>query len=138
MPDCPVYSLLYIMIPRRFRLTNLFFWNKIAFRRIVEMVAAFPTCAVLLCDFSATRKTCMVANCHKFKPRFPFSCLEAPMMKKISPKTLSRCGMIAALYTVISIVLLPGGDSTRSPSTSVQASSQVPTISIVAPPVRFS
>lgn len=29
------------------------------------------------------------------------------MMKKISPKTLSRCGMIAALYTVISIVLLP-------------------------------
>lgn len=28
-------------------------------------------------------------------------------MKKISTKTLSRCGMIAALYTVISIVLLP-------------------------------
>lgn len=28
-------------------------------------------------------------------------------MKKISPKTLSRCGMTAALYTVVSIVLLP-------------------------------
>ena len=29
------------------------------------------------------------------------------MMKKISPKTLSRCAMIAALYAAVSIVLLP-------------------------------
>jgi len=31
------------------------------------------------------------------------------MMKKISVKTLTRCGMIAALYTVISIAFLPLG-----------------------------
>ena len=29
------------------------------------------------------------------------------MMKKISPKSLARSGMIAALYTVISVALLP-------------------------------
>lgn len=34
------------------------------------------------------------------------ACLEAPM-KKISSKSLTRCAMIAALYAVISIALLP-------------------------------